>query len=59
MNIWPQFTDKMISRVTEILKSGKVNQWTNPVVKEFEDKFSVYFGCNHSIAEKVQRRTLN
>lgn len=50
MNIWPQFTDSMISKVSEILKSGKVNQWTNPVVKEFEDKFSNYFGCEHSVA---------
>jgi dTDP-4-amino-4,6-dideoxygalactose transaminase len=50
MDVWPQFTDKMISRVSEILKSGKVNQWTNPVVKEFEDKFSNYFDCKHSVA---------
>lgn len=50
MNIWPQFTDKMISSVSDILKSGKVNQWTNPIVKEFEDKFSAYFGCNHAVA---------
>lgn len=33
MNVWPQFTDNMISKVSEMLKSGKVNQWTNPVVK--------------------------
>lgn len=50
MDIWPQFTDKMISRVSEVLKSGKVNQWTNSIVKEFEDKFSKYFGCEYSVA---------
>jgi hypothetical protein len=25
---WPQFDDKAISAVTEVLKSGKVNYWT-------------------------------
>jgi len=50
MNIWPQLTEKMISRVIDILKSGKLNQWTNTIVKEFEDKFSRYFGSNYSVA---------
>lgn len=48
--MWPQFSDKMISKVSEVLKSGKVNQWTNSNVKEFEDKFSKYFGCDYSVA---------
>lgn len=50
MDIWPQFNEKTISRVSEVLKSGKVNQWTNSIVKEFEDKFSKYFGCEYSVA---------
>lgn len=49
-DIWPKFTDNMISKVADILRSGKVNQWTNPIVKEFEDKFANYFGCNHAVA---------
>lgn len=47
---WPVFTEKMIQNVSNILSSGKVNQWTGSKVFEFEKKFSEYFGCNHSIA---------
>ncbi|BCS83209.1 dTDP-4-amino-46-dideoxygalactose transaminase [Cotonvirus japonicus] len=47
---WPLFTEKMIKNVSDILTSGKVNQWTGNKVFEFEKKFSEYFGVNHSIA---------
>ena len=47
---WPVFNDVMISNVSDILKSGKVNQWTGSKVFEFQDKFSKYFGVEHSIA---------
>lgn len=47
---WPHFTDKMIDNVTNVLKSGKVNQWTGNKVTEFEKKFSQYFGINYSVA---------
>ena len=33
MSEWPQLNENMISSVTEILKSGKLNQWNNKIVK--------------------------
>jgi dTDP-4-amino-4,6-dideoxygalactose transaminase len=47
---WPIFNDYMIQNVINILKSGKVNQWTGSKVFEFEKKFSEYFGIKHSVA---------
>ena len=48
--MWPQMTDEMIDSVTDVLKSGKLNQWNNDAVKNFEEKFSNYFGSNYAIA---------
>jgi sugar O-acyltransferase (sialic acid O-acetyltransferase NeuD family) len=48
--VWPQYTEKMINNVSEILKSGKVNQWTGNKVKEFEKKYAEYFGVKWAIA---------
>jgi dTDP-4-amino-4,6-dideoxygalactose transaminase len=48
--VWPKFNDKMINGVVDVLKSGKVNQWNNSIVNEFENKFSEYLGCNYSVA---------
>ena len=50
MNIWPIFDDKMLEGVNKVLSSGKVNQWTSPEVKNFENKFSKMIGCNYSVA---------
>jgi dTDP-4-amino-4,6-dideoxygalactose transaminase len=50
MSIWPQFSEKMITSVDQILHSGKVNQWTNTVVASFEKKFAEYFGCKYAVA---------
>jgi len=47
---WPTFSEKMIDNVSQILKSGKVNQWTGSKVFDFEKKFSEYFGVKHSVA---------
>lgn len=38
MKSWPQFNNKMIDSVKELLESGKVNQWTSNAVSEFEKK---------------------
>jgi dTDP-4-amino-4,6-dideoxygalactose transaminase len=48
--MWPQITDKMINRVSDVLKSGKLNQWNNNSVKEFETKFANYVKCNYAVA---------
>jgi dTDP-4-amino-4,6-dideoxygalactose transaminase len=50
MDIWPQFNEKMIASVTQVLQSGKVNQWTSPLVANFEKKFAEYFGCKYAVA---------
>ena len=50
MKVWPQFSEKMIDSVKTILESGQVNQWTNPIVREFEDKFAAYFGSKYAVA---------
>lgn len=47
---WPQINEKMIDSVSSILKSGKLNQWNNNIVKEFEKKFSEKMGVNYSVA---------
>jgi dTDP-4-amino-4,6-dideoxygalactose transaminase len=50
MKNWPVMSDKMINSVTDVLKSGKLNQWNNTAVKDFEKKFANYFGSNYAIA---------
>jgi dTDP-4-amino-4,6-dideoxygalactose transaminase len=49
-NIWPVMSTKMTDSVTEVLKSGKLNQWNNPTVKDFETKFAKYMNCNYAVA---------
>jgi len=48
--IWPYFAEDEIQAVTEVLQSGKVNQWTGPHVKAFEQEFAQYIGVDHAIA---------
>ena len=48
--MWPQINDNMIDKVSTVLKSGKLNQWNNNTVKEFEKKFSDYVGTNYAVA---------
>ena len=48
--MWPKINDKMIEKVSSVLKSGKLNQWNNNAVKDFEKKFADYIECNYAIA---------
>ena len=48
--MWPQINDMMIEKVSNVLKSGKLNQWNNNSVKEFETKFADYIKCNYAVA---------
>lgn len=48
--MWPQINNKMIEKVSDVLKSGKLNQWNNNSVKEFESKFAEYIKSNYAIA---------
>lgn len=47
---WPYFEHDEINAAVEVLRSGKVNQWTGNQVNKFEEEFSNYLGVNHSIA---------
>ena len=47
---WPQFDEKAISAVQEVLRSGKVNYWTGPKGMEFERKFAVWQGSKYAIS---------
>lgn len=44
---WPSFEDDEISAVVDVLRSGKVNQWTGEEVKLFEKEFAQYVGVNY------------
>ena len=50
MNSWPHFFPEDIKKVSEILKSGKINYWTGFEGREFEKEFSSYVGVEHSVA---------
>jgi dTDP-4-amino-4,6-dideoxygalactose transaminase len=50
MSEWPVLNEKMINSVTEILKSGKLNQWNNNAVRDFENKFAKHIGCDYAVA---------
>ena len=47
---WPQFDEKAISAVQEVLRSGKVNYWTGPNGMEFERKFAEWQGSKYAIS---------
>lgn len=47
---WPNFDDKAIQAVVEVLKSGKVNYWTGPRGMEFEKKFAEWQGSKYAIS---------
>ena len=47
---WPQFDEKAIKAVENVLKSGKVNYWTGPNGIEFERKFAEWQGSKYAIS---------
>jgi dTDP-4-amino-4,6-dideoxygalactose transaminase len=47
---WPQFDEKSINAVQEVLRSGKVNYWTGPKGMEFERKFAQWQGSKFAIS---------
>jgi len=52
MNIssWPFFDEIQINKVSEVLKSGKVNYWTGYETKSFEKEFAKWSNNNYAIA---------
>lgn len=47
---WPNFNNKIISKVSNILLSGNINYTTGPYGKKFEKNFSNYLRNKYSIA---------
>ena len=47
---WPFYADDEIEAAAEVLRSGKVNQWTGPEVSAFEASCNARFGSSHGIA---------
>ena len=47
---WPNFSKNLISKVSEILDSGKINYTDGPYGIKFEKKFSKFVGNKYSIA---------
>ena len=47
---WPQFNEKAITAVQEVLRSGKVNYWTGSNGIEFEKKFAQWQGSKYAIS---------
>ncbi len=47
---WPQFDEKAIRSVEDVLRSGKVNYWTGKRGMEFERRFAAWQGSRHAIS---------
>jgi dTDP-4-amino-4,6-dideoxygalactose transaminase len=46
---WPVYDDEQIEDVASVLRSGEVNSWTGPHVKNFEAAYAKHLGLNHAI----------
>ena len=47
---WPRFDEDEIFAVMQVLRSGKVNQWTGNLVRKFEENFARYIGVPYGVA---------
>ncbi len=47
---WPHFTEEQILKVSDVLRSGKVNYWTGTEGRKFEQEYAEYLGVPHAIA---------
>jgi len=46
---WPYFAADEIEAVAAVLSSGKVNYWTGPEGRLFEEEFARFVGAKHAI----------
>jgi dTDP-4-amino-4,6-dideoxygalactose transaminase len=46
---WPVYDDEQIQDVVNVLRSGEVNSWTGPHVKNFEAAYAKHLGLKHAI----------
>lgn len=47
---WPSFSQEEIEKVSQVLRSNKVNYWTGDEARSFEKEFAEFFGTKHAIA---------
>lgn len=47
---WPRYTEEEVAAVAEVLRSGRVNQWTGEQVFAFEREYAAALGRKHAIA---------
>jgi dTDP-4-amino-4,6-dideoxygalactose transaminase len=47
---WPQFDEKAIAAVEQVLRSGKVNYWTGRKGMEFEQRFAAWQGSKYAVS---------
>ena len=47
---WPNFSERLISKVNKTIRSGKINYTTGTYGKLFETKFSKFVGNKYSVA---------
>lgn len=47
---WPVFTEEQVDAVSEVLRSGRVNQWTGSEVWAFEQDYARHLGRAHAVA---------
>ncbi|KQY14916.1 aminotransferase [Rhizobium sp. Root73] len=47
---WPVYDQEQIENVVSVLKSGEVNAWTGPYVRQFEEAYADFLGLRHAIA---------
>jgi len=47
---WPNFSEKAIKSVEEVLRSGKVNYWTGKKGMEFEKEFAEWQGSKYAVS---------
>ena len=50
MRTWPFFDEEEIDAVADVLRSGRVNQWTGSLVESFQREFAGYVGVAHAVA---------
>ena len=47
--MWPSFSEKSIEKVSEPLKTGKVNYWTGKIGVEFEKAWAKWNGAKYAV----------
>ncbi len=47
---WPSYDEEQVAAVAEVLRSGRVNQWTGEKVRAFEADYAAHLGRKHAVA---------